>query len=322
MEAKPVAAANRVYEDFDPPSNWASEPEHDTLILELPGFKKEQLRVQVTSNRSLKITGERSLGNNKWRRFQKEFPVPSNVDPNSITAKFEGGMLYVKHPKVITALPGPARPEQAKPPAKAPRPEQMPKSDQPQAKPPAQAPRPEQMPKSDQPQQTQKAAQEVSSSKSSNVDKPTTIGKTTAPVQANANKGHDVNDANRDISQKTPEKEKEPSDDAANKKKSTSPDADITAGTSHEKQKRTPGDSVVKKSEKTDKRAVTGNVDAGLKSDDQQEGYKRSVSSLATELTKPKTLLNLIVAGLMVLVFVLYLKNAVKPIGGPKSEHP
>jgi hypothetical protein len=291
-----------------------------------------------------------------------EFPIPSNVDGNLITAKFEGGMLYIKHPKVITALPGLARPEQAKPPAKAPRPEQMPKSDQPQAKPPAKAPRPEQMPKSDQPQakppaqaprpeqmpksdqpqakppaqaprpeqmpqsdqpqQTQKAAQEVSSSKSSNVDKPTTIGKTTAPVQANVNKGHDINDANRDISQKTPEKEKEPSDDAANKKKSTSPDADITAGTSHEKQKRTPGDSVVKKSEKTNKRAVTGNVDAGRKSDDQQEGYKQSVSSLATELTKPKKLLNLIVAGLMVLVFVLYLKNAVKPIGGPKSEHP
>ncbi|XP_062170986.1 inactive protein RESTRICTED TEV MOVEMENT 2-like [Alnus glutinosa] len=116
MEAKPLAA-NSVYEDFDPPSEWAREQEDDTLILELPGFKKEQLRVQVALNRSLKISSERSLGNNKWRRFQKELPVPSNVDPNSITAKFEGGMLYIKHPKVITALAGLARPEQAKAPS-------------------------------------------------------------------------------------------------------------------------------------------------------------------------------------------------------------
>jgi hypothetical protein len=38
MEAKPLAAANCIYDDFDPPSNWAREPEHDTLILELPGL--------------------------------------------------------------------------------------------------------------------------------------------------------------------------------------------------------------------------------------------------------------------------------------------
>lgn len=65
------------------------------------GFKKEQLRVQVTSGRNLRIFGERPLVENKWSRFRKELLTPSNYYTNKITAKFEGGILKVKHPKII-----------------------------------------------------------------------------------------------------------------------------------------------------------------------------------------------------------------------------
>ncbi|XP_040990956.1 uncharacterized protein LOC121238181 [Juglans microcarpa x Juglans regia] len=99
MDAKPPV--DRVYEDFEPQMEWAKE-ECDTLILLLPGFRKEQLRVQLTSNRTLRISGERPLGDQKYRRFRKEISVPSNAETTEITAEFEKGILYVRHPKVIS----------------------------------------------------------------------------------------------------------------------------------------------------------------------------------------------------------------------------
>lgn len=69
----------------------------------MTGFKKDQLKVQVTTNRKLRVSGERPLNNNKWSQFKVEVPIPSNSDVNEISAKFEGGSLYVKHPKIITA---------------------------------------------------------------------------------------------------------------------------------------------------------------------------------------------------------------------------
>ncbi|TXG73476.1 hypothetical protein EZV62_002055 [Acer yangbiense] len=93
----------REYEDFTPSTGWVRELEYDTLVVYLPGFKKEQLKVQVTTLRNLRVSGERALGNNKWNRFSLEFPIPANYDTNEITAKFEGSSLYIKHPKVITA---------------------------------------------------------------------------------------------------------------------------------------------------------------------------------------------------------------------------
>jgi len=63
----------------------------------------------VTSTRTLRIMGERSHGDNKWSSFHKELPIPLYYDVNQISAKFEGGILQVKHPKKIT---NPANPVQ------------------------------------------------------------------------------------------------------------------------------------------------------------------------------------------------------------------
>ncbi|KNA18911.1 hypothetical protein SOVF_066380 [Spinacia oleracea] len=92
----------RKYEDFDPVSDLLSEKECDTLLLYLPGFRKEQLKVQLTTSRILRISGERPTGDNKWKRFNKEVHVTSNVDMKEMTAKFEGGILYIRQPKLIT----------------------------------------------------------------------------------------------------------------------------------------------------------------------------------------------------------------------------
>ncbi|CAN8247046.1 unnamed protein product [Cochlearia groenlandica] len=91
---------NRIYDEFEPISNLKSEQGFETLTVYLPGFKKEQLKVQVTTTRKLRVIGERPAGgSNKWIRFRNEFPIASNVDVDSISAKFEGANLVLKLPK-------------------------------------------------------------------------------------------------------------------------------------------------------------------------------------------------------------------------------
>ncbi|KAK6163987.1 hypothetical protein DH2020_000851 [Rehmannia glutinosa] len=100
MDAKLGAAATNT-NNFEPLSDFVQEEDCDTLLIYLPGFTKEQLRVQLTRTGVLKISGTRPLGDNKWSSFQKDFPVSANCDTNKITAKFEDGILYVRQPKLI-----------------------------------------------------------------------------------------------------------------------------------------------------------------------------------------------------------------------------
>ncbi|KAL9333029.1 hypothetical protein Peur_073168 [Populus x canadensis] len=100
---------DQAYEDYNPTLEWVRDAGFDTLLVYIPGFKKQQLKVQVTSTRTLRIMGERSHGDNKWSSFHKELPIPLYYDVNQISAKFEGGILQVKHPKKIT---NPANPVQ------------------------------------------------------------------------------------------------------------------------------------------------------------------------------------------------------------------
>ncbi|GMI81647.1 hypothetical protein like AT2G27140 [Hibiscus trionum] len=112
------------YEDFEVHTEWVHGTADDTLNAYLPGFRKEQLKVQVTSFGNLRLSGERPIGDNKFSRFSKEVPIPSNCDLNKIRANYKGGMLHVKFSKQIAPVDG--KPEKAKPLAEDP----VPKSDQ------------------------------------------------------------------------------------------------------------------------------------------------------------------------------------------------
>ncbi|XP_059314996.1 protein RESTRICTED TEV MOVEMENT 2-like [Lycium ferocissimum] len=140
MNSKGAAAAGatQVYEDFVPTTELVQEQDSDTLLLHLTGFKKEQVRVQLTRTGILKISGQRPVvGQNKSLRFQKDFPVSENCDKTKISAKFENGILYVKQPKLITSSekkdqePATANAQQPKKPADKPQPQ---KKDEEQAK--------------------------------------------------------------------------------------------------------------------------------------------------------------------------------------------
>ncbi|XP_059315002.1 inactive protein RESTRICTED TEV MOVEMENT 2-like [Lycium ferocissimum] len=137
MDSKGAAAAvpTQVYEDFVPTTELVQEQDSDTHLLNLTGFKKEQVRVQLTGTAILKISGQKPVV--RQLRFQKDFPVSENCDKTKISAEFENGILYVKQPKLITSSdkkdqePPTANAQQPKKPADEPQPQ---KKDEEQAK--------------------------------------------------------------------------------------------------------------------------------------------------------------------------------------------
>ncbi|KAF5471930.1 hypothetical protein F2P56_008689 [Juglans regia] len=337
MDAKP-RAVDRVYEDFEPQTEWAREEGFDTLIVLLPGFSKEQLRVQITSSRNLRVSGERSLGNDKWRRFQKELSIPSDVETNKITAKFEGGTLYIKHPKAIT----PAKPqEDAKLPAKS---QEKFKSETKFAD-----------QKSDQGDAAQEVPSKATSDKRTN-GKP--AAQATAYTTRKTSKKEEANDTTgktsvaapaNSVPQNVPEKEKEKEPRSTDGKSSTVEDANMTSGKkpgkeepiysekrkstvvdsetknggleetknvsnagSDKKHESTLGDSI-KNATKMDK----GSISSGKSS---MENYKQAARRLVLEVKQPKKLINFVVAALLALVLVLHLKKATKPSEGSKTQ--
>ncbi|CAG7910754.1 inactive protein RESTRICTED TEV MOVEMENT 2 [Brassica rapa] len=98
-------AATRIYQEFEPATRWTFEPDAEILVVDLPGFKKEQVKVAVTTTRKLRLTGERPTGGNKWIRFRHEINIPMTVDIDSVSAMFKDNKLYIRHSKVKTESP-------------------------------------------------------------------------------------------------------------------------------------------------------------------------------------------------------------------------
>ncbi|XP_021283146.1 inactive protein RESTRICTED TEV MOVEMENT 2-like [Herrania umbratica] len=96
------------YEDFEPLCKWRREQKSDTLEVHLPGFKRQQLRVQLSSSGIITITGERQLDEAKAikSRFRKEFPVSKDCQPNQIQAKFSNGVLSLVMLKQESSISG------------------------------------------------------------------------------------------------------------------------------------------------------------------------------------------------------------------------
>ncbi|WOL05087.1 protein RESTRICTED TEV MOVEMENT 2 [Canna indica] len=91
-------SGTRSYEDFDPSSEWIQDEGFMTLLIYLPGFKKDQLRVQVDSSDNLRTIGERPLDSRRWSRFIKQFKIPDNCNTSGARAKFENETLHVRFP--------------------------------------------------------------------------------------------------------------------------------------------------------------------------------------------------------------------------------
>lgn len=90
--------------------DWKETPEAHIFKADLPGLKKEEVKVEVEEGRVLQISGERSTEReekkDKWHsverssgKFLRRFRLPENAKIDQIRAAMENGVLTVTVPK-------------------------------------------------------------------------------------------------------------------------------------------------------------------------------------------------------------------------------
>ncbi|XP_022034062.1 uncharacterized protein LOC110936021 isoform X3 [Helianthus annuus] len=93
------------YENFKPIYEWIQEDDHDSLLVYLPGFSKEFIKVTIENPNILHVLGQRLIPGNKWHWFHEDFEVPETCKVNVIRAKFDGGILSITMPHKIINPP-------------------------------------------------------------------------------------------------------------------------------------------------------------------------------------------------------------------------
>eukprot|EP00246_Nothoceros_aenigmaticus_P013036 TRINITY_DN4301_c0_g1_i1.p1 TRINITY_DN4301_c0_g1~~TRINITY_DN4301_c0_g1_i1.p1 ORF type:complete len:136 (-),score=27.00 TRINITY_DN4301_c0_g1_i1:208-615(-) len=103
--------------DADNPAvDWLETPQSHVIKVDVPGLKKEDIKVEVEHGNVLRIHGARSQDDVKktdqWHRversraeFLRRFRLPPNVDLDKAGASVHDGVLQVTVPKVELKKP-------------------------------------------------------------------------------------------------------------------------------------------------------------------------------------------------------------------------
>ncbi|KAF5758482.1 putative alpha crystallin/Hsp20 domain, HSP20-like chaperone [Helianthus annuus] len=94
-------SSSLVFEEFVPPSAWTEDATCHYLLVDLPGFKKHELKLQVDDRTHIIVSGERQVRENKYKRFEQKLELPKDADIEKITGKLDGEILYISVPKKV-----------------------------------------------------------------------------------------------------------------------------------------------------------------------------------------------------------------------------
>ncbi|MED6143894.1 hypothetical protein PIB30_009967 [Stylosanthes scabra] len=91
--------------DFIPENyvHWTETPDSHIFSADIPGVRKEELRVEVEDSRYLIIRTEAVDGSSSEpsRKFRRKFRLPGRVDLDAISAGYEDGVLTITVPRSL-----------------------------------------------------------------------------------------------------------------------------------------------------------------------------------------------------------------------------
>ncbi|XVE96978.1 hypothetical protein REPUB_Repub02eG0270700 [Reevesia pubescens] len=112
----PLSSNNEISSFANAQIDWKETPEAHVIKADLPGLKKEEVKVEIEEGRILQLSGERSVEkedkNEKWHRverghgkFLRRFRLPENAKVDEVKAAIENGVLTVTIPKMVEKKP-------------------------------------------------------------------------------------------------------------------------------------------------------------------------------------------------------------------------